>query len=133
MIPPLMKHQGSNIAYADLRLNELRQARRRILAQAKGPLHFHRLSVLIAESPCSRFWVSLERAATVIRPLLQGKPMPYMRPIKQQMYIEILRRVRLLIESCPSITVTDAIASAIDSPAPRFYLSPRTVYRLLHP
>ena len=47
----------------------------------------------VANSPCSRFWVSEERAAIVISTLLAGKVIPNMRKNKREMFDEIFQDI----------------------------------------
>lgn len=81
----------------------------------------------IADSPSTRFWVSEERAAVEISRILAGKPFSRMRPNKREMFDEIFRRYSSLRQSYPDKTFMELVSIVVHQPAPKFYLTPRTV------
>ena len=87
---------------------------------------------LVAESPASRFWVSEERAAVVISAMEAGKPMPRMRSNKIEMFQEIHRRYLLMRISRSQCSLYELVAEIVNQPAPKFYLTPRTVGEFIY-
>lgn len=81
----------------------------------------------VAESPAKRFWVSEERASIVISAMLSGRPVPRMRDCKREMFEEIYRRVLVERKKHPGMTIYELVAKVVNQPAPKFYLTPRTV------
>ena len=86
----------------------------------------------VANSPASRFWVSAERAAIVINAMLAGRPLAPMRPNKREMFEEIFRRFCIERESNPSASVYELATKIVNQPAPKFYLTPRTVGEFIY-
>ena len=120
-----MKHFGSVIQYSSQRNLEIVRIVRSCFAEVRHitPEVYERAASL----PASRFWVSEERALIVIHAMIAGRPIPRMRPNKQEMFREILRRFLILKEKFPSRPDYDLISEVIHQPAPRLYLSPGTI------
>ena len=72
----------------------------------------------------SRFWVSDIRATKVIYAMLRGMPLKDMRPLKREMFEEILRRVLALRKKRPELTIRTCCSIVVAQPAPKFYLTP---------
>ena len=87
---------------------------------------------LVAESPASRFWVSEERAAIVISAMMAGRRLPKMRPNKKEMFEEILRRYLIAKELNPDRSLSSLVGEIVHQPAPKFYLTPRTVGEFIY-
>lgn len=81
----------------------------------------------VAESPAARFWVSEERAAVEVSRMLNGKPFSRMRANKREMFKEILRRYIVLRDLHPHKSLFELVSIVVHQPAPKFYLTPRTV------
>nr|WP_314497966.1 hypothetical protein [uncultured Prevotella sp.] len=86
----------------------------------------------VANSPCSRFWVSEERAAIVISILLAGKVVPNMRRNKREMFDEIFHRFLIAREQYPEKSIYALAIMVVNQPAPKFYMTPRTVGELIY-
>ena len=96
----------------------------------------------VANSPSSRFWVSEERAAIVVSAILSGnedwdllrkhRSLFRMRANKREMFLEIARRVKELQQEFPDKTIYDLTAIVVNQPAPKFYLSARTVGEFIY-
>lgn len=86
---------------------------------------------LVSESPASRFWVSEERAVAVVSALIAGRKLPRMRENKIEMFQEILRRYLILRNKEPKIPMIRHITQVIEQPAPKFYLTPRTIGEII--
>lgn len=81
----------------------------------------------VAESPAERFWVSEERACDVFVKMITGKQLPKMNPNKREMFGEIYRRVLVLFDKRPESSIIELVREVVYSPAPKFYLTPRSV------
>lgn len=126
-----MKYFGSILDFTKERNADLMRVYRARLAEASiivMPVIFE----LVAESPASRFWVSEERAAIVISAMAAGKPMPRMRSNKREMFTEIYRRYLLMREDYPDKSVYELVTKIVNQPAPKFYLTPRTVGEFIY-
>jgi hypothetical protein len=126
-----MKYFGSILEFTRERNNDLMRVYRARLAEASiivMPVIFE----LVAQSPASRFWVSEERAAIVISAMAAGKPMPRMRSNKREMFEEIYRRFVILREKQPDKSVYELVTKIVNQPAPKFYLTPRTVGEFIY-
>lgn len=121
-----MKHFGSILEFTEQRNKEL-------LETYKNYLDRHYLYVMpeihkmVAESPASRFWVSEERASIVVSAMLAGKPLPRMNKNKLEMFKEIFTRFLQLRKIFPKRSVYDLVFDIVNQPAPKFYMTPRTV------
>ena len=126
-----MKYFGSILDFTRERNADLMRVYRDRLAEASiivMPVIFQ----LVADSPASRFWVSEERAAIVISAMAAGKPMPRMRSNKREMFEEIYRRYLLMREDYPDKSVYELVTKIVNQPAPKFYLTPRTVGEFIY-
>lgn len=121
-----MKHFGSILEFTEQRNKEL-------LETYKNYLDRHYLYVMpeihkmVAESPSSRFWVSEERASIVVSAMLAGKALPRMNKNKLEMFKEIFTRFLQLKKIFPKRSVYDLVFDIVNQPAPKFYMTPRTV------
>lgn len=86
----------------------------------------------VAESPAKRFWVSEERAAVEVARMLVGKPFSRMRPNKREMFEEIFRRYLALRDLHPDKSLFELVSNIVHQPAPKFYLTPRTVGEFIY-
>ena len=126
-----MKYFGSILDFTRERNADLMRVYHDRLAEASiivMPVIFQ----LVADSPASRFWVSEERAAIVISAMVAGKPMPRMRSNKREMFEEIYRRYLVMRKDCPDKSVYELVTKIVNQPAPKFYLTPRTVGEFIY-
>lgn len=87
----------------------------------------------IVNMPCSRFWVSEERAMVVISAMLKGKPvLDTMRPTKRELFQEIYNRVIALRDQQPNTPLFDLVMQVVNSPAPKFYMRPRCAMEIIY-
>ena len=126
-----MKYFGSILDFTIERNNDLLRAFREQLALARY-IVMPEIFELVAESPASRFWVSEERATIVISAMIAGKPLPRMRPTKREMFNEIYTRFLIERKKFPSKTIYELVSAIVIQPAPKFYLTPRTVGELIY-
>ena len=126
-----MKYFGSILDFTQQRNEDLMRAFRALIKDADYIVMsdiFQRL----ADSPASRFWVSEERASIVIAAMLAGRPLPRMRPCKLEMFEEIYRRFLIAREQKPNEAISSLVADIVNQPAPKFYLTPRTVGQFIY-
>lgn len=127
-----MKKKGSYCDFTRQRNEELLAAWRRCARQSAIIV----LPLLLQQTvrqPCSRFWVSPQRAAEVIGQMMQGHDATaLMRPLKREMYRELFRRAQRLRTQFPTMSIFDITARAVYSPAPQFYIAPSAAKIYLH-
>ncbi|MBR1543808.1 MAG: hypothetical protein IJ626_02810 [Muribaculaceae bacterium] len=129
-----MKYHGCILSFTEERNNELMKAFRQAIHDSQY-IDITRISQMVVNTPCSRFWVSEERALVVIVALLKGIPvLNTMRPTKREMFREIFSRVITLRQQQPSMPLAELISIVVNSPAPQFYMTPRsameTIYKI---
>lgn len=119
-----MKKKGSTAEYTSERDSELYAHFLELLRTADMPLG--EMFGAAARRPCSRFFVSLERAAAVVVPMLRGAVTSLPESVyegRRRMYAEIAGRALELMEDDPDLLPTHAVERVINGPAPEFYLS----------
>ena len=126
-----MKYYGSILDFTQERNQELTRVYQEELSKA-GYIVMPKIFEQVANSPCSRFWVSEERAAIVISTLLAGKVIPNMRKNKREMFDEIFRRFLIAREQYPEKSIYALAIMVVNQPAPKFYMTPRTVGELIY-
>ena len=126
-----MKYYGSILDFTQERNQELMRVYQDKLSKA-GYIVMPEIFEQVANSPCSRFWVSEERAAIVISSLLAGKILPNMRKNKREMFDEIFRRFLIIRERYPEKSIYALAIMVVNQPAPKFYMTPRTVGELIY-
>lgn len=126
-----MKYYGSILDFTQERNQELMRIYQEELSKA-GYIVMPKIFEQVANSPCSRFWVSEERAAIVISTLLAGKVIPNMRKNKREMFDEIFRRFLIARKQYPEKSIYALAIMVVNQPAPKFYMTPRTVGELIY-
>ena len=126
-----MKYYGSILDFTQERNQELMRVYQDKLSKA-GYIVMPEIFEQVANSPCSRFWVSEERAAIVISSLLARKILPNMRKNKREMFDEIFRRFLIVRERYPEKSIYALAIMVVNQPAPKFYMTPRTVGELIY-
>ena len=127
-----MKYQGCILEFTDLRNTELMRAYKTCLADRKL-ISIDEVSQAAVNMPCSRFWVSEERALVVIAAIMKGKPvLNTMRPTKREMFLEIYRRVCELRKTNKKAPLSELVMAAVNSPAPKFYMRPRCAMEIIY-
>ena len=117
-----MKHLGSIFVYQREREKELYAAFKKEIACCKH-INMKEIFSNVVKYPCSRFWVSEERAAIVISEIVRGRPI-LATASKKEMYREIYKRYKKLKEKNRNVPMSRLIYQVINSPSPQFYLSP---------
>lgn len=119
-----MKHKGNYVDFTAQRNSELMRAFKK--AYSEFPSNdIHKVFEIAVSYPCSRFWVSEERAMLVISSLMKGQPiLDTMLPTKREMFIEILKRYQVARKRQPNKPFFDIVFDIVNSPAPKFYMTP---------
>ena len=126
-----MKHPNSISDFIGQRDKELLMAYRKVLAEKKHFCFYRDFKEIVAQ-PCSRFWVSEERAAIVLSLMLRGEPvLKTMRQPKRDMFLEIYRRTLELQKTMPGAKFYDVVFEVVNSPAPHFYISPKRAMNII--
>jgi hypothetical protein len=120
-IPHHMKHIGSTSYYKQQRERELMTAFRQLLHECSH-VNMEKLFKQVVMNPCSRFWVSEERATIVIGRMMRGLPV-IVTHCKREMYNEIFTRCKALKSQSPSLSMSQIVCRVVSAPAPKFYLS----------
>lgn len=126
-----MKKPGSVVEFSHKRDDELWRAYRRAIAES-GVVTADRLYTLTAASPTTRFWVSERRASEVMGAMLRGVSIENMSQTKKEMFAEIFRRFSDYRHKFPASSIYEATFAAVNSPAPKFYLTPNSVKIILY-
>lgn len=127
-----MKHKGCTLEFAEQRNRELLRAFKKEIAESER-IDTMKIAYKIVDTKCSRFWVSEERALSVIAKIFKGEDiLKSMRGTKREMFLEIYRRVADLRKSHPKASLTSLIAKVINAPAPKFYMKPRCAMEIIY-
>lgn len=130
-----MKKQGSVCDYTAARNAELVKNFNAAIRAAKI-LDLDKICGEVANSPASRFFISEERAYELIIARRRRGHWTISIPLRVEMIEEIERRAESRLRSGKAATLRDAVHEAVNSPAPRFYLTPRScrtiVYATIH-
>lgn len=127
-----MKHQGCILEFTEQRNNELLRAYRKALS-GKSFIDIGEISEIIVNSPCSRFWVSEERAMMVISAINRDIPiLDTMRPLKREMFEELHTRVMEMKRKSPKMSMPEIVMAVVNSPAPKFYMRPRCAMEIIY-
>ena len=118
-----MKHHGAIMEYAEERIKDLMRAYDEYISSC---VHIRMPDVYaaIVNMESMRFWVSEIRATKIIYAMLRGVPLKGMRPLKREMFEEILKRVLDLKKRRPELTIRECCCIVVAQPAPKFYLTP---------
>lgn len=126
-----MKHRGCEAEFVEERGLELLAAFRRVVLSVRR-VSVREVAAAAALLPCSRFWVSEERATAVVQALLRGQAATArMRPMKRAMFEEIHRRVAAMMAD-GRMGVAEAVRRVVYSPAPCFYMAPGQAIDILY-
>lgn len=91
------------------------------------------LILRLSRAQASRFWVSEDNALFIVRRLIRGTDISKFAKtaVRMEMYQEIYRRTLELI-SDKNLSVADAVTVVVSSPAPSFYLTPKSISVIIH-
>lgn len=118
-----MKKAGSIFEYEEERNNDLMRC---FNIQCGQNCRRKKIDIYAAtaDMPSKRFWVSEERATLVVSSLIKGDRLEKMGKMKKEMYMEIYRRVLEARQRLPRESLYSLTFDVVNSPAPKFYLTP---------
>ena len=127
-----MKHAGSTSDFTEKRNQELLAAFRKVF-HSKNFFDITHDYTLVVQTPCSRYWISEERATAVVSAMLRGHSVHYaMRKSKRDMFIDIYCRVLFDRAATPDSPLSDIVFNVVNSQAPQFYMAPRHAREILY-
>lgn len=126
-----MKKQGSVCDYTAARNAELVKNFNAAIRKAEI-VDLEKICAQVAASPASRFFISEERAYELIIARRRLGHWPISITMRIEMIEEIARRAENLLRSGKAPTLRDAVHEAVNSPAPKFYLTPRSCRTLVY-
>lgn len=126
-----MKKAGAICEFGKQRDKELLQAFKEQL-HLLGNMPQEELFERARKTTASRFWVSEARATTVIRSMLKGDQITTMNPKKREMFFEIYRRVKDILDRNPKAKIPETVFRVVNSKAPEFYLTPKSAKALIY-
>lgn len=127
-----MKYHGCILEFTDERNKELMRAFREAINK-RAFIDITEISEEVVNMPCSRFWVSEERAMVVVAALIKGKPvLDAMRTTKREMFQEIYSRVQKYQKQFPDASLSELVLKAVNSPSPKFYMTPRSAMEIIY-
>ncbi|MDE5785034.1 MAG: hypothetical protein K2H98_00720 [Duncaniella sp.] len=127
-----MKRSGSILEFTHDRNRDLMRVFRSIVRDLPS-INMRQVATRLVAMPSVRFWVSQERATAVVSAMLAGRPLPAnTRSSKRLMYSEIYRRVLALRELRPDDDLADLVTEVVHSPAPCFYMLPRSAMDIIY-
>ena len=123
--------------------NDLRQLRDKDLFKAyektlkrlgKKATETKRIDILImaSNSQAQQFYISPYWAMHTVPAILRGEDPNIKSPYRKELVIEIARRYKKLKQEKPDIPMMEAMEKIINTPAPQFYLSPKSVKIIFH-
>lgn len=122
-----MKHTGAKMEYYKERIDDL-MTRYDEYILLHEHIYMPEVYSTIVNMPSRRFWVSDNRATFVVSKMLHGEEdiTKSMWPTKKEMYEEICRRVKAMMQEFPEHSIYELCSIAIEQPAPKFYITPGT-------
>ncbi len=127
----LMKHQGCISEHNVERNRDLVRAYIEAIGNTRR-VYMPQLLERIVNMPSKRFWITAERAAIMVARIMKGDKLTNMRPVRREMFFEIYRRVVELQKMQPNEHLINLAQQAIESPAPKFYLTSGTARLILY-
>lgn len=118
-----MRKEGAKSYFKEARDAELSALFRKMLCETEMN-SLNELFAAVVKQPSSRFWVSEDRAAIVVRDVIhRGYDLRQMKLQTARMYAEILKRVLKIREKNPERDIYSIVFEVVNSPAPEFYLT----------
>lgn len=125
-----MRKKNAIFPYTEQRNAEL-FATYKILITETPHIYMPDLLRAVVAQPCSRFWVSEERATIVVSSMMRGEFMTVGLE-KADMYREIYRRATAMKTAMPEKTLAYIVGYVVNTSAPRFYMSPGHASRIIN-
>ncbi|MCM1153183.1 MAG: hypothetical protein NC328_05975 [Muribaculum sp.] len=126
-----MKKKGSTCEFNAERNAALKAAYRKALMDRRCKNLsdvFHQ----VARMGAPRFYVSEQRALTVVKHIKRTGEFPVMNATRRSLFGDIWRRFQCMSRAHPDMSDYDIVFEIVNSPAPSFYLTPRSVRTILY-
>lgn len=127
----IMKKKGSNCEFSEERNEEIKRLFNKELKR-KGSGTISDAMQAVWQSPASRFYISEQRAKAVLRYRENHGVFPGRLQGRLEMYEELWRRYNRKLSENTAADNDDIIFDVVNSPAPSFYLSRRTMRTLIY-
>lgn len=124
-----MRHEGNRCAKAEQRDEEIMNAYYDALKELKYS-STKEVMDMVVNTPCSRFYISASRAMIVIFTMLKGEK-AVMSKTKSEMFDEIYSRFLKARKQYKGMSLDGLVRMVINSPAPKFYLTPESAYVII--
>lgn len=125
-----MRHKGSINEESVSMKEEFFRVYKKILASSSF-INLHKVIQQTIHTPTPRFYVSIERALSVIMQIIHGQDISHMSQSRIEMYTEIYNRA-IEYANQHQTTIKEAVKRVILSPAPRFYINENYAVVMLH-
>lgn len=127
-----MKHPGNISDFIPMRNRELMEALRKCMENTDF-FDINKDFEQVVNSPCSRYWISEERAMLVVSAMMKNQPtLQNMRPTKREMFMEIFCRVYIMKVEHPEMTLNDCVYEVVNSPSRKFFMKPRHAREIIY-
>ncbi len=126
-----MKKKGSVCEYSRERDKMLIKAFRTCISESAS-INLDEIFAEVSRFPAERFYVSELRAMAVIRHHLKKGVWTVRGGRRLEMFRELEARVLNLMGADSELEFEDAVVMAVNSPAPNFYLTPRSCRTLIY-
>lgn len=116
--------------YRDDRARDLHEVFKREFGAVPGE-DIKSLMRRVVNSPSRRFWVSEECAFRTVSSMLHSGMHSRCSSIKREMFEEISRRCRQLLDTHPDWPLSRCVYYVVNRSAPKFYLSAKRAYSII--
>lgn len=130
-----MRKKGCTFEFAEERNRDLYRVYREITdrqLRLYGRITGTGLMDKVVNSPASRYWVSLERARSVMSRLDRGEALPRMKGQTIRFYMSLYSRYCLYRKEHPGTPSIRILEVVTQCPAPCFTLSPRVAGTIIY-
>ena len=125
-----MKKKGCKCDYIKERNENLK---REFLARlGKNGRNISQVIESLSPVSADRFYINEERATEEIKRLRNKEKMKTANPRRQAMIREIKKRVDMMMDRNPQLSLKEAVCRVVNSPAPAFYLTPGTIRTIVY-
>jgi len=102
-----------------------------LLADSKGWLTVMQLSEMLEKAPAPRFYVSTLCAINMVNRIKKGAA-GNMRGKRREMFEEIMARLEVEKRKHPKKTYYDQMEDVLAQPAPSFYMTGKSMYKIIN-